>query len=420
MDIVGGSVHKSRELKNEMTPAARVGLCRAAAEESSSNEATPSKLVMSDSVTSKAMRNAQTSVRRFVAAALFLSLVLNGVINSDRGNVQGFALNPAAPISAVLGSKFNGKIAFTSNRHNTGLSIWTMNADGGNPTRLTDEKSRPKTLPGFIHVYDDTPAWSPDGTKIAFVSNRDNASFIYTMNADGSNIQRLTSMDAGGPAWSPDGQKIAFVTGGGLSFGLQNPSSDIYTINSNGTGLTKLMSDSGENGGFTWSPDGKQIAFASNRDPDGRSRIWVMNSDGSNQRRLTDIHDVKNPVFYQDMTPSWSPDGSKILFTGSRDFNGTRNCYAVNCSELFVMNADGSNDHAITSDPNRGGIYMFPKWSPDGTKIVTSVALGTIGDRVNGLNLGTEIIVMDADGGNQINLSYRSDLRFVDAAVDWQ
>src|SRR6267143_1616440 len=378
MDIVGGSVHKSRELKNEMTPAARVGLCRAAAEESSSNEATPSKLVMSDSVTSKAMRNAQTSIRRVVAAALFLSLVLNGVINSDRGNVKGFALNPAAPISAALGGKFNGKIAFTSNRHNTGLSIWTMNADGGNPTRLTDEKSRPKTLPGFIHVYDDTPAWSPDGTK------------------------------------------IAFVTGGGLSFGLQNPSSDIYTINSNGTGLTKLMSDSGENGGFTWSPDGKQIAFASNRDPDGRSRIWVMNSDGSNQRRLTDIHDVKNPVFYQDMTPSWSPDGSKILFTGSRDFNGTRNCYAVNCSELFVMNADGSNDHAITSDPNRGGIYMFPKWSPDGTKIVTSVALGTIGDRVNGLNLGTEIIVMDADGGNQINLSYRSDLRFVDAAVDWQ
>src|SRR6267143_4682541 len=259
MDIVGGSVHKSRELKNEMTPAARVGLCRAAAEESSSNEATPSKLVMSDSVTSKAMRNAQTSVRRFVAAALFLSLVLNGVINSDRGNVQGFALNPAAPISAVLGSKFNGKIAFTSNRHNTGLSIWTMNADGGNPTRLTDEKSRPKTLPGFIHVYDDTPAWSPDGTKIAFVSNRDNASFIYTMNADGSNIQLLTDklLNCNGPAWSPDGQKIAFVTGGGSLFGLQQTASDVYTVNSDGSGLTKLISDSGNNRGLSWSPDGK-------------------------------------------------------------------------------------------------------------------------------------------------------------------
>jgi len=63
---------------------------------------------------------------------------------------------------------------------------------------------------------------------------------------------------------------------------------------------------------------------------------------------------------------------------------------------------------------------MFPKWSPDGTKVVTSVALGTIADLVNGLNLGTAIIVMDADGGNPINLSYRSDLRFVDASVDWQ
>ncbi|HEV2829565.1 MAG TPA: Calx-beta domain-containing protein [Pyrinomonadaceae bacterium] len=365
------------------------------------------------------MRNTQTITRRTIPAVLFFSLILNLVVRSDNGSVTA-ASNPRTRIAAVPGGKFNGKIAFSSDRHNSGLSIWTMNTDGSSPTRLTDEKSRTDRLPSFIHIYDSQPAWSPDGTKIAFRSNRDNAGFIYTMNADGTNLQRLTNIDAGGPAWSPDGSKIAFIVGGGFTFGLEQTTSEIYSINPDGSGLTKLTTDTGANRGFSWSPDGRQIAFASTRDPDGRSRIWVMNSDGSNQRRLTDIHDTKNAIFYQDVAPSWSPDGAKILFTGSRDFNGTRDCYLVNCSELFVMNADGSNDHAITGDPNRGGIYMFPKWSPDGTKIATSVALGTIANRVNGLDLGTAIIVMDADGGNPINLSYRSDLHFVDAAVDWQ
>src|SRR5260370_10329760 len=76
--------------------------------------------------------------------------------------------------------------------------------------------------------------------------------------------------------------------------------------------------------------------------------------------------------------------------------------------------------HAITNDPNRGGVFTFPKWSPDGTKIVTSVPLGTLADRANGMDLGTAIISMNADGSNQVNLSNRSDPRFVDAAVDWQ
>lgn len=327
--------------------------------------------------------------------------------------------------SASIKGRYNGKIVFSSDRHGSGLSIWTMNPDGSNPTRLTDEKSR-TDLPSFIHIYDDRPAWSPDATKIAFVSNRDNAGFIYTINADGTNLQRLTDRDFGGPTWSPDGKKIALVVSR-FPWGLDKPSSDIYVINSDGTGLTKLISDSGENLGFTWSPDGKQLAFASTRDPDGRSRIWVMNSDGSNQRRLTDIHDTNNPVFYYDATPSWSPDGTKILFTGARDFNGTRNCYNVNRSELFVMNADGSSDHAITNDPNRGGIFLFPKWSPDGTKIVTSLALGTIADVRNSIDRGRAIIVMNADGSNQTNISNRGkydfnsgEYVFFDVSPDWQ
>jgi len=145
-----------------------------------------------------------------------------------------------------------------------------------------------------------------------------------------------------------------------------------------------------------------------------------MNADGSNQRRLTDIHDTSNAAFYSDAWPSWSPDGTKILFNGYRDFNGTRNCYAMNCSEIFVMNADGSKDHPITNDPNRGGTYESPKWSPDGTKIVTSLLLGTIGEIRNSVDLGRAIIMMNADGSNQINLSNRSGRAFFDVSVDWQ
>ncbi len=345
-------------------------------------------------------------------------LTMPSVESSGMDSLDFDTRNASDPIRG----KFNGKLVFSSDRHNGGgLSIWTMNADGSNPTRLTDEKSRTDRLASFVHISDVMAAWSPDGTKIAFISNRDSTSSIYIVNADGTNLHLVTDRlsNLGGPAWSPDNKKIAFVVSR-FPFGLERATSDVYVINSDGTGLTKLMSDSGEDRDVTWSPDGKQIAFASNRDPDRRWRIWVMNSDGSNQRRLTDIHDTSNPIFYSDMTPSWSPDGTKILFTGSRDFNGTRNCYVVNCSEIFVMNADGRNDHAITNDPQRGGIYSSPKWSPDGTKIVTSIALGTIADVRNDINLGTAIIVMNADGSNQINLSSRSERYFVDTRVDWQ
>ena len=345
-------------------------------------------------------------------------LTTPSVESSGMDSLDFVTRNASDPIRG----KFNGKLVFSSDRHNRGgLSIWTMNADGSSPTRLTDEKSRTDRLASFVHINDVMPAWSPDGTKVAFISNRDSTSSIYTVNADGTNLHLVTDKlsNSFSAAWSPDGKKIAFVVSR-FPFGLEKATSDIYVINSDASGLTKLISDSGEDRDVTWSPDGKQIAFASNRDPDGRWRIWVMNSDGSNQRKLTDIHDTSNPIFYSDMTPSWSPDGTKILFTGSRDFNGTRNCYAVNCSEIFVMDADGRNDHAITNDPQRGGLYSSPKWSPDGTKIVTSVALGTIADVRNDINLGTAIIVMNADGSNQINLSSRSERYFVDTRPDWQ
>jgi Tol biopolymer transport system component len=321
---------------------------------------------------------------------------------------------------------FNGKLVFYSDRHNVrGFNIWTMNADGSSPARLTDDRSRTDRLPGFVSVYDSDPVWSPDGTKIAFISNRDSLFAIYIMNADGSNAHLVTSaadlvtnraLDPSGLAWSPAGDKIAFSAGVRMVFGMDKPSVNIYTVNIDGRELTRLTNE-GSSGSPTWSPDGKQIAFSSKRESDRSFKIWVMNVDGSNQRRLTD-NATSSPAFGDNSAPAWSPDGKKILFSGYSNFNGTRNCGVLNCAELLVMNADGSNIEALTSDPNRDGGYVA-RWSPDGTKIVATVSFVTRVDRSNGIT-HTGIVVMNADGSNAVTISHRSERHFIDGVADWQ
>jgi Tol biopolymer transport system component len=354
-----------------------------------------------------------------VGLALVVCCAIAGsVLSANAGEVSRSEAKASTETSA---GRFNGKIVFASDRHNSSLSLWSINPDGSSPTRLSDGRSRSPQLPSFAHVYDISPVWSPDGSKIAFSSNRSSRFGIYTMNADGSNVRLVTDAvtDPGGPAWSPDGSRIAFTAGSAFTTDAQSVV-DIYVINVDGSGLAKLTQASAQNFGPTWSPDSKQIAFASNREADNQWRIWVMNADGTNQRRLTDIHNTSNPAFYKDTMPAWSPDGTRIVFNGYRDFNGTRNCAVVNCSELFVMNADGSNDRPITNDPDRGGLFQYPKWSPDGTMIVTMLPLGTRADFAANRNQGTAIILMSADGTNPVNISNRTDHAFFDVSPDWQ
>ena len=186
---------------------------------------------------------------------------------------------------------------------------------------------------------------APASGRIAFHSDRDGNYEIYVMNADGSGVTRLTnnSIDDLNPAWSPDGRRIAFHSDRDGNF-------EIYVMNADGSGVTRLTNNSAYDGDPAWSPDGARIAFESFRSPrDGNWEVYVMNADGSGVTRLTNNYSAS------DNNPTWSPDGTRIAFHSNSDFGFGGLNY-----EIYVMNADGSgvtrltNNSAWDSEPSPG------------------------------------------------------------------
>lgn len=221
-------------------------------------------------------------------------------------------------------------IAFDSNRDGN-REIYSMASDGSETVNLTN------------NLGDDfDPAWSPDGSLIAFVSNRENETergqFIYVMNADGSNVHQLTlENESNWPDWSHDGSRITYTHKG-----------DIYTINADGSGNSiNLTNSPEEDAQSSWSPNGSQIVWLT-----GSEEAWnikLMNADGSNVRQLTDNGKVTGVA--------WTVDGQ--LFTHWD--NQEANCF--NC----VMDADGGN---IKDAGGKGEIQRYlPFWTLDGNRV---------------------------------------------------
>lgn len=293
-----------------------------------------------------------------VSKGLFAVLLLGAVFLSSL-----FVSHPAYATT----QHYNGKITYVSLSVLIGYNqdVFSINPDGTYKTNLTH-------FPDFSYA----PTWSPDGTKIVFYSSRNGGSDIYTMNPDGTNQTRLTSgISAGNPRYSPDGTKIVFTE----SVTPSNP--EIFIMNADGSNQTRLTNSVGNDSWPSFSPDGTKILFQSNRSVS--MDLYTMNADGSNVIRLTNSG---NAAIYN-FSGDYSPDGTKILFDSNR--NGMFNVY--------TMNADGTNAQKLTTATYSNISYTpIPRWSPDGTKIVTSMLVS---------NTLSQIFTMNADGSNLVQIA---------------
>ena len=295
------------------------------------------------------------------------------VMNADGTNVVQVTSGDVTPESfdgPPSWSPDGTKFVFGSNRSGFRKGeIWMANADGSGLTRLTTSVQLGSDGQGPIFSVDGDPDWSPDGTKIAFVSNRDGAdSELYVMNVDGSNPVRLTndSVDDLQPDWSPDSQKIAFTKSNG---------NGIHIINGDGTGLVSIITFSSWP---AWSPDGTKLAFVQlDSNNNGRGTVFISNTDGTNKIKVTNNPDGAR-------APSWAPSSSQPIptFTISgqvKDTNGA----AVSGATLTIFQipirttqSDSSGNYSFTGLPT--GTYKVDISKPGYGFIPTSITLTNI------------------------------------------
>jgi TolB protein len=251
---------------------------------------------------------------------------------------------------------------------------FVMNIDGSGVRRVST--GRGKTTCGYFfdadrriffgstHAADSACPPKPDPSK-GYVWGLDPYD-IYAANDDGSNLKRLTSYGVytAEGTLSPDGQRMVFTS-------LKDGDLDIYTMKIDGTDIRRLTSQPGYDGGPFYSPDGKKIVYRAWHPTDtalttyqgllkqrlvrpNRMEIWVMNADGSDQHQITNLGGAN-------FAPFFTPDGSRIIFSSNYKNPRSRNF------ELYLVNPDGSGLEQVTAHPEFDG---FPMFSPDGTKLV--------------------------------------------------
>ncbi|HAN19031.1 MAG: hypothetical protein A2X13_11450 [Bacteroidetes bacterium GWC2_33_15] len=238
-------------------------------------------------------------------------------------------------------------------------SVYTINSDGSNDIKIIESNIGLKGQ-----------EWSPDGTKILVcgMETPTSPSFIYIMNADGSNLQKLSQLtDCVLTRWSPDGNMITFTK----FFPEQDYRSEIWTMNADGTDQKSITDGQGS----SFFANGTKLIYTS--DKTDNSEIYSCNIDGTDQLKITNTVESES---YVDV----SPDGTMLICTLQT------NIADVNTWEICLMNLDGTN---VTRLTNNNYLDEQARWSPDGTHIAFISSRGSI-------TQGPEVYIMNADGTN--------------------
>lgn len=317
-------------------------------------------------------------------------IATNPIITQPSPSVSA---SPVISVPTIENNKLfqdSGSIVFNKNNQ-----IYLMTKNTAKPIALTKDN------------YNVFPSLSPDNKKVVFLSNRDGIKDsgtgvsllqMYTMNIDGSNITKIVqdAENYSDPVWSPDGSKIAFACTVKDENTYRGSHYEIFTINADGTNKKQVTSGEKLDRSVedsinpSWSPDGSKLSFTSNLT--GYFAIYTINIDGTGKNKIS----TKEQNNYQNQ--SWSPDGSKIAFSGSYNENS-------NGPQIYVMNADGSNEVQITTAEKVDGFFVnnkYPKWSPDSQKIVFVSNKERI---LNTTSTGFQIYTMNIDGTNQTRIT---------------
>jgi len=329
-------------------------------------------------------RNPRVLAGAGVAAVLVAGAIAAVALGGGGGDDDGAgdsagedsATAPAVAVPAGDEPLATSTIAYTS-VDTTFWNVWLVEADGTNArplTRETEDKARlPVISPdrrsvafsvetagglwelrvidsqgrGDITVADSLvpdgrAAWSPDGTRLAFVGNQDGPADVYVLDLTTGDVANLTNTpeDEGDPTWSPDGSTLAF-------WSLASGNQDIHTMPADGGAATPLTDDPADDADPSWSPGGATIAFSSNRS--GNWDLFTMAADGSGQTPITSDG-------ADDQDPAWSPDGQAIAFETKRDSVGRP---ADDWAEIWAVAPDGSDERRITV---RDGLDVHPAW----------------------------------------------------------